>query len=468
MPDLVRKTLAVMKGQSRHYVFVKTLRGKYRAYEGTSHFDKEKNRPKMTAKYLGTITPEGLFIPAQHKVSVALTPDQIRLEGNEIQQESSLELKENERKALMILSMNGRATPKLIGKMLGISPESAHYLVKKLEARFGIKYFADIAFWKFGLNQFMGFIKFRDKTPSVEEIRKSLGDDPHVQMVALTSGEYDVLFYFLAENNDEAISISYKLRTETKLADYAGTWYVSYFYQYYGAIPVRPEFFELLEGKIWHKTSETPKKKKEELWRREYAVLKELCKDGGVSFAEIDRKNNLESGSAQYTFSKLKDSGIVRRITISMRSIPFKYNALIFVECVTGRQFASTQNIFLSETIKDTRHPTNKYILMGETTSPGSLMLIAPIFKDGEMEELLKIGQIVRGVKINILTITEVLIGSLCYRLFDNEHSRQWEDLVLRKVIVPKTKVDYEETGRIRKKRIQVDKEQGVYGIKYK
>jgi DNA-binding Lrp family transcriptional regulator len=470
LPELVNKTLAVMKGQSRHYVFVNVLRGKYRVYEGTSHFDKEKNRPKMTAKYLGTITPDGMFIPAQHmqyKARVALTPDQIRLEGDEIRREASLELKENERKLLTILSMNGRATPKLIGRMLGTSPESAQYLVKKLEVRFGIKYFADIAFWKFGLNQFVGFIKFNEVIPPAEEIRQSLGGDPHVQMVALTSGDYDVFFYFLAESNDDAVDIAYKLQTETKLADYNAEWNISYFYQAYGAIPIRPEFFELLEGKVWHRTKETPTKKKEELWKREYTVLRELCRDGATSFAEIDRRNKLEDGSAQYTFSKLKESGIIRRITCSMQNLPLKYNVLLFADYVAGRQFAASQNALLSDIIESTEHPVNKYALAGDVNAPRSGLMIAPIFKDNETAALLELGRSVNGVKVRMLIITSILVGSLCYRLFDNEHSSQWEYLEQKKAIAPKAKTDYEETGRVRKKHIHVEEEQGIYGIRY-
>lgn len=469
LPEPVKKTLAVIKSKSKHYVFAKFLYSNYRVYEGMSRFDKEKRRSRMTATYLGTIEADGRFVPTTHrpdKSKIAMAPDQIKLEEQKLP-ELPEELTENDRTALTILSMNGRAAPKLISNMLGMKPQAAQYIVKKLEDKYSIKYFADIAFWKFGLNQFVGFIKFSERIPPVNEIRAALGGDPHIQMVALTSGDYDVFFYFLAESNDEAIDFSYKLRTETKLANYAGTWYISYFFQNYGAMPVRPEFFELLERKVWHRTSETPTKKKDELWRREYIVLKELCRDGAMSFAEIDRRNNLESGSAQYTFSKLKEAGIIRRVTCSLQNLPLKYNALLFAEFVTGKQFASTQNTFLSEMIQYTRHPTNKYILVGETTSPSSLLLIAPIFKDGEIEGFLKLGQIIGGVKVRALTITDVLVGSLCYRLFDNEHSWQWDRLVQNKVTTSKTKRDYEETGRIRKKHIRVEKEQGAYGIRY-
>lgn len=306
LPKPIRKTLMVMKGKSKHYVFVKFRYNNYRVYEGTSHFDKEKNRSRMTAMYLGTIEADGKFVPATHrpdKATIAMASDMIKLEERE-PQESFEELTENERKALMILSMNGRATPKLIGNMLEMKPQTAQYLVKKLESRFKIKYFADIAFWKFGLNQFVGFIKFKDKLPSVEEIKKSLGEDPHVQMVALTSGDYDVLFYFLAESNDDALEITYALQTNTKLADYDAAWNIGYFYQYYGAMPVRPEFFELLEKKVWHKTKETPTKKREEIWKREYAVLKELCRDGAMSFAEIDRRKQTGRRQCSIHFRK--------------------------------------------------------------------------------------------------------------------------------------------------------------------
>jgi DNA-binding Lrp family transcriptional regulator len=470
LPEPIRKTLAVMKSQSKHCVFVKFLYSNYRVYEGTSHYDKATRGSRLTAIYLGTIEADGKFVPATHrqdKSKIALAPEQIHLEKMN-PQTSPEKLTEEERKTLMILSMNGRAKPKFVGSMLGMKPQAAQHLVKKLESRFRIRYFADIAFWKFGLNQFVGFIKFSDRIPSAKEIVQSLGGDPHVQLVALTSGDYDVLFYFLAESNDDACDITYKLQTTTKLADYDAVWDSSYFYQKYGAIPVRPEFFELLEKKVWHKTKETPTKKEEELWKREYSVLKELCRDGAMNFADIDKRNGLEPGSARYTFSKLKESGIIRRTTISMQNLPFKYNALMLANLIRGSQLVRTRDTFLSNMIQYTNHPINKYILMGETTFPRSALMIAPIFDEKELEEISELGKDVRGLRVRMLIISRILTGSLCYRLFDNEHSSQWELLVERKVLAPKTKTDYDETGRVRKKHIQVDKEQGIYGVKYK
>jgi hypothetical protein len=105
---------------------------------------------------------------------------------------------------------------------------------------------------------------------------------------------------------------------------------------------------------------------------------------------------------------------------------------------------------------------------MGETTFPRSALMIAPIFDEKELEEISELGKDVRGLRVRMLIISRILTGSLCYRLFDNEHSSQWELLVERKVLAPKTKTDYDETGRVRKKHIQVDKEQGIYGVKYK
>jgi DNA-binding Lrp family transcriptional regulator len=466
----IRKTLAVMKSQSKHCVFVKFLYGNYRVYEGTSRYDRETGKSHLTATYLGTIESDGKFVPATHrqdKSKITLTPEQIHLEKINPQALQD-DLTEEERKTLTILSMNGRAKPKLIGSLLGRGPKAAQHLVKKLESRFRIRYFADIAFWKFGLNQFVGFIKFSGKMPSAKEIREVLGVDPHIQMVALVSGDYDIFFYFLAESNDDAVDLVYKLQTETVLAEYSAEWSISYFYQNYGAIPVRPEFFELLEEKVWQKSKETPTKKRETLWKREYAVLKELCRDGVISFAEIDRRNKLEEGSAQYTFTKLKENGIIRRITVSMQSLPLKYNALLFIDYVAGKQFAETLNAFLLNVIGYTQYPINKYVLMGEITVPRSILMIAPIFKDDEIEKLTESGMNVQGVKIRRLIIADILVGSLCYRHFDNEYSSSWDLLVKGKAVSPKERVDYEETGRIKKKHIQVQKDQGAYGISYK
>lgn len=465
---------------------LKRINGNFYVYLSSGKWNPETRKVKKRSIYKGRITPDGTFIPAKrtrnrameesaaeegtteaHTGSDAGPAPQDPSSGRESPHRQPLEPAYDERKALMILSMNGRSTPKMVGNLLGTSPKSAQYLVKKLETKYGIRYFADIAFWKFGLNQFVGFIKFESKRPSADEIRKALGEDPHVQLVALTSGEYDVFFYFLAESNDEAIDLVYKLETETKLAEYGMTLSFSYFYQNYGAIPVRPEFFELLEGKVWHRTKDAPTKKQEELWRREYVVLKELCRDGKMGFSEIDRRNGLEAGCAQYTFSRLKERGIVKRVTCTMQDIPLKYDSLIFVDHSEGGKFARNQNTLLANIASYTEHPSNKYAFMGQITSPNSLLLIAPVFENGENEAMLRMGRDVDGIKTRALVVTDILVGTLCHRLFDNDYSSPHGVLVQRGIVAPKAKTEYERTGRLRKKHVHVEKEQGIYGIRY-
>ena len=49
----------------------------------------------------------------------------------------------------------------------------------------------------------------------------------------------------------------------------------------------------------------------------------------------------------------------------------------------------------------------------------------------------------VRGIRVETLAITEILVGELAFKRMDNDYSPQYETLVEHKAINPKSQIDY-------------------------
>jgi hypothetical protein len=81
---------------------------------------------------------------------------------------------------------------------------------------------------------------------------------------------------------------------------------------------------------------------------------------------------------------------------------------------------------------------------MGNIESPDGVMYIAPIFKDGDLEAITRdLTNTVEGIELHSLIVSDVIVGELCYRRFDNLYSSQYLSLVKRKSIEPRERINY-------------------------
>ena len=143
-------------------------------------------------------------------------------------------------------------------------------------------------------------------------------------------------------------------------------------------------------------------------------------------------------GAARYTYQRLLEKGIIKRITITMTRLPIKYNAVFLMEISNGVEFYKSRKDFLLEIINESENIPNKYAGVGEIGTPDGCILIMPIFKDSEFQEVQKeIESNVKGVEIENLVVTNVVVGSLCYRRFDNDYSSQYRILSEEYKILP-------------------------------
>lgn len=433
LPEAVSRTLQVLKREYGAYLQVKIIKGRFCLFEEWSTYDRATGMPRKSSKYLGRITEEGVLIPARHRKEKQVRPAQYitQKELQEMQKQAGKqEISEKERIILRYLSMNARASLGDIGKAAGLSTSAIGYNIRKLEKAYGIRYFAEIDVEKLGYVDYIALVKFRDRYPTTEEIRTATETEPRIQLAMLTKGDYDLVLYFLAKSGRETRSDVYDLR-ERLLSKYNSDWCITPFYMSYGNIPIKDAFFDILRKDVWVKTKEQRIKPEGRLTGREFDVLRDLNANGITEFSSIDAKHGLDKGATQYTFYRLKERGIISRITISMQNLQIKYNAIILAENTNPKLWESDRKKLLSYIIEEGCAPINKYAALGDTIAPNSgVLIIVPVLNDDDLEkETIELSRI-HGLEARSLVATQIITGTVCYRLFDREHSNQFKLLV--------------------------------------
>ena len=439
IPNEVEKAFKKLKTKYPYSIVLKTINGKYYVYKQISVWIKEKKKTKTASEYLGRISDSGLFLKKlsseedklQHaKAIIESHGGKVTLPEPKIENKATTDVMNPtsiEKKILTILSMNSRASYKFIGELAGITTSAAYNHVKRIEEKFGIAYLAEIDYHALGYLSFVVFVKFIDKMPLVEEIKNALSEEPRVQLVLLTTGDYDMVFYILAKQEEirDVLLLWGKLPIKIKEAKL----YITPNTDAYGFIPLRDKFFDLMKNDSL-KTTMSPSKKTI-VSNREYVVLRELNLDGTLEFTKIDKKHNLERGASQYAYHSLIKKKIINRITITERALPLKYNVIFLSQVVHWAEQEKTRSRLLLDIFDETPRAINKYVYASNMGMPIGGLLILPIFNNEEANLYSeKLSTEISGIELKTLIITTVLIGSFCYRRFDNYYSRQYELLV--------------------------------------
>lgn len=349
--------------------------------------------------------------------------------------ENKEELIDNE--ILTVLSMDGRAALDSIGKKINLTKHPTYRRVKGLEDRFGIRYLAEIDTEKLGYLKFLIFVKFLDKLPTNDEITAAIRNEPRIQFAAvLTGGEYNLLLYLLVENNSEINIIRRTLVVNSPLFNYRSEFYITPFYETYNFIPIREEFIDLLKSTKAEKGAgdlfehlETATEKKKHILMREFAVLKELVSKGDIAFSDIDKKYGFDRGRSQYSYYKLRESKIIKRVTIALLNISVKYAAVLFLKVSYPKSYYKNRKRLLLSIVKNTNKHVNRFALVGDIGVPVGVMFILPVFDEEDLEKAAKDFSGIKGAELKVSVITKVVLGNLCYRKFDNAYSAQQEDL---------------------------------------
>ncbi len=426
LPDDIAKVIAGLRESHKHHIEVKIMNQRCYVYESTSVWNKEEKSVKKISKYLGRIGGDGIFVEASRRVP--------RLQNYEtpiIQDRKgrSIVSARSESQIIKAISMNGRISNKHLGKIIGTSTGSAEAYRGNVETKYGIKYFATIFPQPLGFTRYVAFINFLNKRPSLKEMTDAMSNEPLVQVGLLSNGKYYLILFILAKDNEDLNQLINRLKVETQLKHYDSEWYVAPRYVEYGTIPIRGEFIELLRKYVWRRTTDSPRPKAGQISNREFAVIYETFKDGNTDFSDIDKKYEFESGASRYTFQKLREKGIIHGITISMQKPGIKYSAIFLLTILNGGEFARYKREILEETIRDLPH-LNKYSYVCYIDNPYGLMFIMSVHDEKELKQTEERFLRIKGIKIDTLIVTDVFLGSFCYRKYDNTYSSQHKCLV--------------------------------------
>jgi len=457
LPERVLTAFNELKKEYSPHLRLKRVGGTYIIYEKRLKWSSKEGIYKNAYEYIARILEDGLVVPARHRFIRKSDIEGI-IERKAIREKVMLSEMENQIEAeqhkvgkyestiLTNLSMNGRIPIKTIAGRLGLKTTAAFHQIKKVEAKYGIKYIAELSAEKLGFQIFVALVKFLGDVPTTEVIKQVLENRPEIQLVMLTNGEYNLFVYFYAESNNAVTHLIHNIRTLTPFKDYQAEWYITPFFDSYGFIPIRDIFFNLLKEKVWRRTKEQPRPLLNQITEREYTLLKSLTNDGNANFTDIDTLNNLERGASRYIFERLKEKSIIKRITITLSKSSVKYNAIIFAKIIDGAQFDFSRKNLLLDIIKNRLPHINEYLLVGDMEMPHSVVYIFPVFYENDLQEAIgTLTEKVKGIKLSVLMITSIIIGSLCYRKFDNEYTSQYRILSEEYNIIPKKeKIKYE------------------------
>lgn len=429
LPDKIKATLERLKKEYKFFVSLKKINGKYYLYKQTSAWNKETKKLKVLSTYLGRILDDGVFIKKEMtkddefenaKAIILAHGGNVSMPNTEYAKFVQTE-DEYENKILLALSTDARISITELSKNLGLSYNGTLSKIRKIEEKYQIKYTIEYGFLnKFNLHRFLSITKFTENLPNPEEIQKLLEADPRIQLAIWMKGEYQLILFIIASTPTEVETLVYNLRSNIVMNNFPSEWYVSYFTHGFGFIPLRDEFFNFIKKQVWQRTKETPRKKPDQIFYREYATMRELNSDGLMDFSEIDRRYGLNKGSARHTYYELLKNENIWRITIAMGNPPIKNVAITILKQENINEFNKSKKEYFLHRIEDDNSLLNKYIYTGDIGAPYGILLISPLYFEGELEKIeTLLNQIVKGVKINSSLVSKVLVGKFGFRKID-------------------------------------------------
>ena len=426
--------LAELKRSTQYSIRVTSMRGTYYFYEYT--YVKTDGKRKLETFYIGRMLPSGEYQAARsrYRGSKAKNLGELLAEkyGSDEFRTHSYKFPNGMQIAILTsLSMDSRSSLGYIAKEFGVSESSVDNMARRLESTYGIKKTIEIRPYTFGFSRYIVAVKFQSGMPPRKALQKLFDEEPRIQVALLLTGGLDIVLYVVAESTKALEDAVYKMVSNPIFDGFPGEWNIGYLIGPAGwFIPTREKFFDMLEGKVWRRSKESPRRLPGQLTRSEYAVLKEMCLDARTSFASIDSKYGLSQGSARYTYQKLVENGTIERTTIIMTRPQNLYSALIYLKQTDMLKFIRHRTESLSAIVEDKGYPVNKFAYVGNTSSPYGTVLIAPIYEEGGLVALREeLDARIKGAEQNVSVVAEVLLGNIGYRRADMEESEPAAEL---------------------------------------
>ena len=417
-PKPVQDTFEALRQELGKKLSLHLISNHYYVYEYETVRDQARRKTIVKTYYIGHITKEGKYISKEQR---RLENMEARSMGHQMQVQDDAKYDEKEAIALRNLSMNGRMSMNMLSKRIGMSVTGTRHFVKRLEEKYKIRYIIELNEFKLGYQRYIAFIKFNGTIPTRNKIISAFKDNPNTILLMATKGTYDLVAIFYLNNDDLLTYFLYRLRNSSALNTYTWEAYVTIVSKYDGTtIELREPFFELLKNKTTGVKEKTTNQYT--LTKNEYLLITALSKNGKEDFKTIDERYGLGRGRSNYMFYKLRQKGVVNRITISIDPPGLKYNAIFLMQTNNYKNFGASRKRWLQDTLVNISPFVNKYIFIGDIAMPDGVFHMAPIFRDEDFSRLNNELTSIKGTNVNTLIITDLILGSLCYRNFDNNY----------------------------------------------
>jgi DNA-binding Lrp family transcriptional regulator len=234
----------------------------------------------------------------------------------------------------------------------------------------------------------------------------------------------------------------YDWRSSKALPGYTARWYITPLSMAFGiTIPLRKPFAEEIGARSELKVDKGTEASR--LTAIEGHVLKEFIIDGAQNFGDIDRKYDLGSGRSNYAFYKLEERGIIERITVTMTPPGLKYNSIFITQTNNYKEVARSRDEWFKDTITFDIPILNKDAFRGDMGIPDSIFYIRPIFDETNFHKTKEKLGLIKGTETECMVITNVIIGSLCYRNFDPTYTETYKNLLKQGKVRLIESVDY-------------------------
>ncbi len=338
--------------------------------------------------------------------------------------------------------MNSRLSYSKIGKVLKLKRTASVYQIEKVIKKYNVKPVLELYTKSIGFFHYIIFIKFLGEFPDdIEKLTKELKSYPEIQLAAMTVGKYDMFLYVRSlgiEDKDSIISNAYLF-----LKGYKIKVVISEFDLGFGFIPIRDEFFEKLKIRVWTKDKNHPRPDSNQFTPNEFEFLRELNKNPTENFVSIDKKLGFDLGTSRSLYNKLLKKDIIQRSTISILNSNIKQIAIISAKLYDFGLVGKNKKILLYNILEKDGFIDN-YSFMGDYYTDRSELFVKPLMKDENLDKvLLKLKDIYKETKFNILIVTDVLFGEFVFRRFDNTYSEPYRLLVEEYNIKREKKIDY-------------------------
>ena len=458
-PNKIKEAFEELKQAYGQRLELRFLNKRFCVFEATSKWDQKRKKPVKITHYIGWMTENGVLVPAkpryqsgslkelEFEYEKALEHEQLLKKKREEEKASKESLSGEDILLLKALSMNPRMQHSKIASITGINVHTLEYRIQRLERLLGIKYTLELNMNNLGFSEYLILVKFISSKPSNEDLRRAIEPNAMVQLALATKGAYDLVIFCVAENNNVVAKVLDQIRTAEGLRGIDSEWYITPIATSYGFVPLRQEFFDVLKDKVWHRKKHVEKPNADSLMQREYALLCELNEDSIRSFSSIERKYSLPVGSAKRAYEDLTNEegkNVIIRPTLTATSIRRRYNAIITANVTNDEKFLESRDNHHKYIINEPDRLISRFSYICDMETPDGIFYMFPVLKEEDLDKIEnELSNTIKGVKLDSLIIKNTIIGSICYRKFDNLYSEQYYSLLKRKAITPQKREDY-------------------------